>query len=136
MMKPLCSGAARTGESITMDNAEFRVLAAMLKAGLTRKAGIDPVTHARRVALESELQAQRYCDAFALWRRCRRRACRRRRTCRGDAHACLKAALGRVPQAIQAQARQEILAATPPNIAAPEREARQCMPRDLGAKSP
>jgi len=114
-----------------MDNPDFRVLSAMLKAGLKRKAKLDPVAHARRVALESELQARRYCDAFALWRRCRRRQCRRRRGCDGDVHACLKGALGRLPQPIQASVRQAILAATPSNISAPEREARQCMPRDL-----
>jgi hypothetical protein len=114
-----------------MDNPDFRVLAAMLKAGLTRKAKLNPVAHARRVALESELQARRYCDAFALWRRCRHRHCRRRRGCDGDVHACLKGALSRLPQPMQAQVRQAILAATPRNISAPEREARQRMPRDL-----
>jgi len=114
-----------------MDNPDFRVLSAMLKAGLKRKAKLDPVMHARRGALESELQARRYCDAFALWRRCRRRICRRWRGCGGDVHASLKGALSRLPQPMQAQARQAILAATPHNISAPEREARQRMPRDL-----
>ncbi len=115
-----------------MDNPDFRVLAAMLKAGLKRKPKLDPVIHARRVALESELQARRYCDAFALWRRCRYRNCRRRRGCDGDVHACLKRALSGQPQLpMQAQVRQAILAATPHNIGAPEREARQRMPRDL-----
>ena len=114
-----------------MDNAEFRVLAAMLKAGLKRKAKLDPVAHARRVALESEQQARRYCEAFALWRRCRNKSCRRRSACNGDVHACLKRAFARVPQPMQVEARQTILAAMPHNIAAPEREARQRMPRDL-----
>ena len=114
-----------------MDNAEFRVLSAMLKAGLKRKAKLDPVVHARRVAVESELQARRYCDAFALWRQCRDKRCRRRRGCVGDAHACVKRAAARVPQPVQVEARQRILGKTPHNIAAPEREARQRMPRDL-----
>jgi hypothetical protein len=114
-----------------MDNAEFRVLSAMLKAGLKPKAALGPVAHARRVAAESELQAQRYCDALALWRRCRHKSCRRRRACGGDAHSCLKRGLAHVPQSMQAQARQTILKATPRNISAPEREARQRMPRDL-----
>ena len=117
-----------------MDNSEFRVLSAMLKAGLKRKPKLDPVAHARRAGTESELQARRYCDAFALWRRCRDKSCRRRRGCAGDAQACLKRALVRVPQALQAEARQTILAATPHNISAPEREARQRMPRDLCIK--
>lgn len=114
-----------------MDNPDFRVLTAMLKAGLKRKAKLDPVIHARRLALEAELQARRYCDAFALWRRCRYGNCRRRRGCDRDPHACLKGALSRLPQPMQAQVRQAILAATPQNISAPEREARQRMPRDL-----
>ncbi len=117
-----------------MDNAEFRVLSAMLKAGLKRKAKLDPVVHARRVAVESELQARRYCDAFALWRQCRDKRCRRRRGCVGDAHACVKRAAARVPQPVQVEARQRILGKTPHNIAAPEREARQRMPRDLYAE--
>ena len=51
-----------------------------------------------------------------------------------DELACLNRALACVPQPIQVEARQAILAATPHNIAAPEREARQRMPRDLYAK--
>jgi hypothetical protein len=39
--------------------------------------------------------------------------------------------LDRVPHALQWRARQDILQTTPRNIAAPERAARQCMPRDL-----
>ncbi len=114
-----------------MENSEYRVLSAMLKAGLKRKAKLGPLAHARRLAIEAELQARRYCEAFALWLNCRHKRCRRLRTCDGDAHACLKRALGRVPQAQQVQARKEILAATPANIGAPEREARQRMPRDF-----
>jgi len=48
-----------------------------------------------------------------------------------DAGACLKRALATVPHEVQWRARQEILAATPQNIGAPERAARQCMPSDL-----
>ena len=57
-----------------------------------------------------------------------------RRGCAGDTHACLKRALARLPQPLMAEARQTILADTPPNISAPEREARQRTPRDLYAK--
>jgi hypothetical protein len=116
---------------MSMDNAEFRVLSAMMKAGLKRKAKLGAVAHARRLAAESELQARRYCDAFASWQRCARKDCRRHRACGGDAYACLKRALARVPQSLQLQTRQEILAATAHNIGAPERAARQRMPRDF-----
>jgi hypothetical protein len=53
------------------------------------------------------------------------------RACRGDAKACLKAALARVPHNVRWRARQDVLDATPRNIGAPERAARQCMPADL-----
>jgi hypothetical protein len=114
-----------------MNGADFRVLLAMVKAGLKRKAKLDPVEHAQRFVRESELQLRRYCNAFALWRRCRRRACRRSRACTGDTHRCLKSALDRLPHAEQLQVRARILAATPQNIGAPERAARQCLPREL-----
>jgi hypothetical protein len=114
-----------------MDNKEFRVLSAMLRAGFKRKPKLSALEHARRLAGETELQQRRYCDAFVLWRRCRHKACRRLRACGGDAHVCLKRALGNVPRAQQVQARTDILKATPLNIGAPEREARQCMPRDF-----
>ncbi len=114
-----------------MKDAELRVLAAMAKAGLKRKPKLSPVQHARRVAIETELQQRRYCNAFALWRTCRRKACRRQRRCDGDANACLRCALDRVPRHMQGLARAAILDATPHNIGAPEREARQRLPADL-----
>ena len=114
-----------------MDNTEFRVISAMMKAGFKRKAKLDPTAHARRLAVESELQARRYCDAFGLWRWCPKKWCRRHRRCGGDAQVCLKHGLARVPKPLQLEARRKILDATPHNIGAPEREARQRMPRDL-----
>jgi hypothetical protein len=114
-----------------MDTDEFRVLSAMLQAGLKRRPKLSPVEHARRLALETERQQRRYCNAFALWRRCGGKACRRQRTCGGDARVCLQRALGNVPHALQSQARQDILKATPPNAGAPEREARLRLPREL-----
>jgi len=115
-----------------MDNVEFRALSAMLEAGLKRRAKLSPVKYARRLAIETERQQRRYCNAFALWKTCRRKACRRLGACSGDAHPCLQRALDRVPQSLQSQARADILKATPPNIGAPEREARQRLPRELG----
>jgi hypothetical protein len=112
-------------------NADFRALSAMVKARLKRKPKLSPVEHARRLAIEMDLQQRRYCAALALWLRCRRTACRRLRTCRGDAGVCLRRALDRVPQQMQWQARENILKSTPDNIGAPEREARQRMPRDF-----
>ena len=109
----------------------FAVLSAMLKAGMKPKPKLDPIEYARRFAVEKALQQRRYCDAFALWRTCSRKTCRRQRCCGGDAAGCLRRALDRVPHAQQSRARQDILKTTPRNIGAPERAARQCMPRDL-----
>ncbi|HMG78791.1 MAG TPA: hypothetical protein VK591_08915 [Xanthobacteraceae bacterium] len=113
------------------NDQNFAVLSAMLKAGMKPKPKLSPIEHARRLAVEKALQQHRYCDAFALWRTCSHKACRRQCRCCGEAAGCLRRALDRVPHPEQWRARQDILAATPRNIGAPERAARQCMPRDL-----
>ena len=112
-------------------DGNFAVLSAMLKAGMKPKPKLSPIEYARRLAVEKVLQQRRYCDAFALWRSCARKACRRQRCCCGEAAGCRRRARERVPHPEQWRARQDILAATPRNIGAPERAARQCMPRDL-----
>jgi hypothetical protein len=116
-----------------MDSANDRtaVYLAMLKAGFKRKPKSSPARYAARLALEKLALQRRYCEAFAVWRSCRRPACRRQRNCGGEATACLKRALDGVPRDVQSRARQNIVAAMPCNIGAPEREARLCMPRDL-----
>jgi hypothetical protein len=112
----------------------------------SRKPKLAPELYAKRFAAEKALQQRRYCDAFELWRACALKACRRNAACGGDANYCLKraldiaghgpsktgvTALSRVPHTEQWQARQMILSATPANIGAPERAARQCMPREF-----
>jgi hypothetical protein len=138
--KTAAAKRAARRESLAVTDAEqkkqqqgqnFAALSAMLKAGLKPKPKLKPVDYARRLAVEKALQQRRYCDAFALWRTCPRMACRRQQRCGGDAAGCLRRALERVPHPEQWRARQGILDATPRNIGAPERAARQCMPRDL-----
>jgi hypothetical protein len=104
-----------------MKNAEFRVLAATVRARPKRKPKLSAVDYAQRFARETERQQERYCGALALWRSCRHKACRRHRICCGDAKACLGRALDRVPHRLQWQVRDHILKATPHNIGAPER---------------
>jgi hypothetical protein len=89
--------------------------------------------YAARFAAEKARQQKRYCDAFAVWRSCEDRYCRRQRRCSGDVDACLgkAVALDRVPRRLALQTRRDILAATPRNFGAPERAARQCMPLDF-----
>jgi hypothetical protein len=112
-------------------STDFAVRFAMLKAGVKRKPKLSAADFVLRFTREKALQQKRYCDALTLWRTCGRMPCRRRSACDGDANACLKRALDRVPHNVQWRARQDILMATPANIGAPERKARQCMPRDL-----
>jgi hypothetical protein len=107
---------------------------AMLKALLTekkRKPRLSPVEFAARFAIEKALQQRRYCNALALWRTCRSKHCRRRGICEGDPNACLQRGVATVPRHVQVRVRDDILAATPQNIGAPERMVRQCMPFDL-----
>jgi hypothetical protein len=112
-------------------NTDLTVALAIAKAAPKRKPKLSPVEFAKRFAREQVLQQQRYCDAFALWRGCARSEWRRRHACAGDRNACLRRALPRVPHPVQWRARQDILKATPANIGAPERKARQCMPQDF-----
>jgi hypothetical protein len=89
--------------------------------------------YAARFEAEKALQQKRYCDAFELWRSCHFGRCLRNRRCCGEVNACLAkaVALNRVPHRQAWRTRQDILAATPRNIGAPERAARQCMPLDF-----
>ena len=112
------------------DRADFTVLTAMLKAGLKHKRKLRPVAYAKRLATELTAQRRRFCNVFELWRACQRRPCKRLRTCNGDPTVCLARSIGGIPREQQVQARDAILAMTPGNIGAPEREARQSMPLD------
>jgi|ERR1700677_616883 hypothetical protein len=112
-------------------NDDLAIYFAMLKARYKRRPKETPVEYARRVAVERLSLQRRYCDAFEEWKNCKRPECRRQQSCRGDAAACLKRALARVPHDIQRRARERIVAVMPRNIGAPEREARLSMPRDL-----
>jgi hypothetical protein len=123
-------GKRRRKKRITEDTARFAALQAMLKAGLKRKPKLKPVAYAKRLAAELTAQQRRYCNAFGLPRSCSCKSCKRLRSCDGDAAACLARGIDGIPREQQVQARAAIAAATPHNIGAPEREARQRMPRD------
>ena len=112
------------------DRTPTVVLNAMLKAGLKRKPKLKPVAYAKRLATELAAQQRRYCNAFNLWRSCARKSCQRLHGCSGDPAVCLARGIDSAPREQQLQARDAILAATPRNIGAPEREARQRTPRD------
>jgi hypothetical protein len=95
------------------------------------KPKLTPARYAARFKAEQALQQRRYCDAFGLWKTCRRNSCRRLERCGGDQHACLQRTFASAPHDVQWRVRQHILAATPRNIGKPERAARQCMPGDF-----
>jgi hypothetical protein len=96
-----------------------------------RRRKLTGAQFAARFEAEKAAQQRRYCEAFANWRSCTDKRCRRERACRGDVNECLKRALGAVPNQIQWQARQNILNRTPRNTGAPEFAVRQRMPRDF-----
>ena len=72
-----------------------------------------------------------YCTLYKFWRACRFKPCRNARVCKGDPDACLKRGVGAVSRDAQWQARQKILDATPADVGAPERAARECLPGEL-----
>jgi hypothetical protein len=113
------------------DDDGFAVEFATFQATPKGKAKLRPPDAAARFAIEKARQQRRFCNAFALWRSCRNKACHRQGACCGDSEACLKRGLARVPYDLQWRVRRAIIAATPHNIGAPERAARQCMPGDL-----
>jgi hypothetical protein len=130
--------APREREYASMDENELarRAAVSLVVSSATSKAAkrkpkLGAAEYAVRFALEKVLQQSRYCDAFALWRRCRRKSCRRQGACGGDANDCLRRGLGRVPRHVQRRVREDILKSTPRNIGAPERKARQYMPGDF-----
>jgi hypothetical protein len=51
-----------------------------------------------------------YCDTLRLWRRCKRRACKRHRHCCGDAALCLTRGLIHVPPSKRLRAREQVIA--------------------------
>jgi hypothetical protein len=122
-----------TRERLAMprSNDDFAIYFAMMKAGYKPRPAAAPVEYARRLAIERLALQRRYCNAFEQWKNCKRQQCRRHESCRGDATACLKRTLPGIPHGVQTRARDRIIAATPRNIGAPEREARLSMPRDL-----
>jgi hypothetical protein len=105
--------------------------------GVEVHAAIATQTNDHRGAIRGAVQGEKghpttaLCKAFALWRQCPVRRCRREQTCRSDHPFCMALAYRQLPHRAQWQARQDILDAMPANIGAPERPVRQCMPYDF-----
>jgi hypothetical protein len=103
--------------------------------GVTLEVRLPRAMSAREYEMRyrAEVKALRrhYCSVFAFWTWCGNKPCRRARACAGDALACLKRHGLELSNTEQFNARQKVLVATPRNIGAPERAARQTMPWGL-----
>jgi hypothetical protein len=84
-----------------------------------------------RYRAEVKVLRRHYCSVFAFWTWCGHKPCRKARVCAGNALACLKRNGLELSNTEQFNARQKVLEATPRNIGAPERAARQTMPLGL-----
>jgi hypothetical protein len=113
-------------------NENAAVYRAMLAVGFrNKKPKLSPAEFARRYGREAAAQQRRYCDAFAAWRSCPKKRCRRARACHGYVTDCLKRALRTASPQAHANARAVSLQGVPRNIGAPERKARQSLPEDF-----
>ncbi len=116
-------------------NDNMAVYAAMLQSGFKgKRRKLSEEEFARRYGREAAAQQRRYCDAFALWRSCPKKRCRRARRCLGHVSDCLKRGLRAVPPMQHVQTRTALLHGVPRNIGAPERQARQNLPEDFYGK--
>ena len=84
-----------------------------------------------RYRAEVKALRRHYCSVFAFWTWCGHKPCRRARVCAGNALSCLQRNLMERSNEEQFLARKKVLEATPHNIGAPERAARQTMPGGL-----
>jgi hypothetical protein len=84
-----------------------------------------------RYRAEVKALRRHYCSVFAFWTWCGHKPCRKARACAGNALACLQRNLMERSNEEQFLARKKVLEATPRNIGAPERAARQTMPWGL-----
>ena len=99
----------------------------------SRTAGTTPAKRQWQTEFDRAAAAvqREYCDLFKFWRGCDRKACRKAKSCSGDAHACLRRGKDQVPYETRARAQAAILAATPPGASAAERTARRFHPSDF-----
>lgn len=51
-----------------------------------------------------------YCDALNFWRRCKSRACKRHRCCRGEPFRCLLRGIIHVPPSRRLKAQKQVIA--------------------------
>jgi hypothetical protein len=103
--------------------------------GVILQVRLPPAMSARayetRYRAEVKALRQYYCSLFGFWKWCAHKPCRKARACAGNALGCLQRNGVELSNDEQFRARQKVLEATPRNIGAPERRARQTMPLGL-----
>ncbi len=87
--------------------------------------------HQARFDAAAAAVRREYCNIFEFWRACRYKLCRKATVCSGDARACLKRGIDRVPYEVQNRAQLQIIAATPSEAYSAAKTARQFSPQDL-----
>jgi hypothetical protein len=104
-----------------------------MDVALSKKAPKELTTerYVARFNAEKAALAREYCNLFGFWRACALKRCRKGRTCRGDASACLARRVNEVSREMQWRARQQVMRATPAEAGPPERTAREFLPEAL-----
>ena len=105
-----------------------RTMDAMNKHAVKRQT---PEDYAARFGAEKAALRRHYCNVFKFWRLCPLRACRKARSCGGDAQLCLKRRVPAIPRDLQWQARRQILEVTPVDAGPAVRTAREFLPGGL-----
>jgi hypothetical protein len=127
-------GAAMKAKTASVKKPPVKIFPLKL-GGVTVEVRLPPAMSARefetRYRAEVKALRQYYCSLFGFWKFCAHKPCRKARACAGNALTCLKRNGIELSNDEQFLARQKVLEATPRNIGAPERMARQTMPCGL-----
>lgn len=89
------------------------------------KEKLSPEQWQARFNAAADAARREYCNMFKFWQACRYKPCRRATRCSGDARACLKRGIERVPYDDQFAATNRIIAATAADADAPSQSARR-----------
>jgi hypothetical protein len=92
---------------------------------------LTPEDFQQRFDAAAKAAQREYCNIFAFWRACRRKACRRAKACGGDALSCLKRGFAQVPDESCERALLRVIAATAADADRPTQLARQMSPQSF-----
>jgi hypothetical protein len=112
-------------EMVALLRARAKAVAGQKTKRATMWKQLDYLT---RYHEERERVQRHYCTVFGFWRYCGVKPCCWPRACTGNADACLKRWVEKVPSKELRQAHNELLKATPPGIGEPELEVRRTEP--------